>query len=457
MGSNMPGRSVNVTELIDGQRFGRFQFLVALWCGLLVVIDGFDIGTTAYVVPVLAPQWHVSPAGFGPVFLSTLVGVLIGTLTAGPLADRFGRKRVVLGAVVIFGGFELATLAVGAIVPFIAVRFFTGLGIGALMPISIALTAEYAPKRIRTTVTAIMYLGFPIGVGAGGFLAADIIPIYGWQAMFVIGGAIPIVLLPIVGWALPESIRFLVARGRDDNQVAGLLNRLTRSTQFSAADSFTIAEERIQGFPVAQLFTQGRGVNTSLLWVAFFCNLLIIYSLNAWLPTVLKATGVPLATTFRLTGALSWGGVVSILILGPIVDRLGATAVVTCLFIGAAIAVIGIGWADANVTMLAVTIVAAGGCITAGQSFCNILAAALYPTTIRSTGIAWALGVGRAGTMLGPVVGSLLLAAQMAPATILYSTAIPAAIAALAMLALGRRMRRMPTALSAATSKAGNA
>jgi AAHS family 4-hydroxybenzoate transporter-like MFS transporter len=397
----------------------------------------------------------VSPAGFGPVFLSTLIGVLFGTLAAGPLADRFGRKRIALGAIATFGCFELATLLVGAITPFIAVRFLTGLGIGALMPISIALTAEYAPTRIRTTMTAIMYLGFPIGVGTGGFIAAEIIPRFGWQAMFVIGGAAPLILLPLAALALPESIRFLVVRGDRSAEVARLLNKLTRSSDYGAGDDYTIAEERTRGFPVKQLFAEGRGVDTVLLWIAFFCNLLVIYSLNAWLPTVLKATGVPLETSFRLTGSLSWGGVVSILLLGPVVDRLGATGVVTCLFIGAAVAVVGIGWAGGSVPLLAITIIAAGGCITAGQSFCNILAAGLYPTTMRSTGIAWALGVGRAGTMLGPIVGSLMLAAKLAPAAILYSTAIPAAIAAAAILLLGRHMRRAPTPLPALPIESG--
>lgn len=451
----MPGRVVDVTQLIDERGFGRFQLLVAIWCGFLVVIDGFDIGTIAYVVPILAPQWHVSPAGFGPVFLSTLVGVLIGTFAAGPLADRYGRKRVVLNAVLFFGGFELATVLVGAILPFIAVRFFTGLGIGALMPISIALTAEYAPKRIRTTVAAIMFLGFPLGVGAGGFIAAAIIPAYGWQSMFVLGGLVPLLVLPLAAFALPESIRFLVARGGHAAEVARLLNRLTGSRDYSPDDGYTIAEERTQGFPVRKLFTDGRSVDTTLLWIAFFCNLLVIYFLNAWLPTVLKQTGVPLATTFRLTGALSWGGIVSILVLGPLVDRLGAPLVTTGLFLGAALAIVGIGLAGGNVPWLAITIVAAGGCITAGQSFCNILAAALYPTTIRSTGVSWALGVGRAGTLLGPTVGSLMLAAQFAPSTILYSAAVPALIAAAAMVVLGRRMRGAPRAIPAAPGEGG--
>jgi len=450
-------KTVNITALIDERGFGRFQLAVAAWCAGLVIIDGFDIGNIAYVVPVLAPLWGVSPAGFGPVFLSTLVGVFFGTLLAGPLADRFGRKRVVLSAVLLFGGFALATVLVSGIAAFIALRFCTGLGIGALMPISIALTAEYAPKRLRTTVTAIMFLGFPLGVGSGGFIAAEVIPAYGWQAMFVLGGGLPLLLLPFAALALPESIRFLVVRGDRPALAARLLNRLVGRAEFSGDETYTIAEERTRGFPVKQLFADGRGTNTALLWSAFFCNLLVVYCLNAWLPTVLRETGVPLATTFRLTGALSWGGVAAILALGPVVDRLGAPLVVTCLFLGGALCVFGIGLSGSNVTSLAVTIVLCGGCITAGQSFCNILAATLYPTTIRSTGVSWALGVGRAGTLLGPPAGSLMLAAQFTPAAIFFSAALPTVIAATAMVLLGRRIRAPPPLPREAMAASGEA
>ena len=444
------GNVVNVTELIDQGRFGRFQLWVAIWCGALVMIDGFDIGTTAYVVPVMAPLWQLTPAAFAPVFLSTLIGVLIGTLSSGPIADRFGRKCVVIAAALTFGSFEIATIFVEAIGPFITLRFLTGLGIGALMPISVALTAEYAPQRIRTTVTAIMYLGFPMGVGVGGFIAAEIIPTYGWQSMFVIGGVLPIILLAGAIFALPESIRFLVVRGDQNARVAHLLNRLTGDARFTSDDRFMIAEEKTKGFPVKHLFTEGRAVTTSLLWVVFFCNLLVIYFLNAWLPTVLRGSGVPLNDAFRLTGALSWGGIIGILILGPIVDRLGATRVVTCLFLFATMFVIAIGFAGNSIPRLAISIVGCGGCITAGQSFSNVLAAALYPTTARSTGIAWALGIGRAGTLLGPVVGAALLSANVSAQGIFFSAGVPALIAAGAMLLLGRRLRAAKAALAIA-------
>jgi AAHS family 4-hydroxybenzoate transporter-like MFS transporter len=437
----MAGKTVNVTEIIDERGFGRFQLGVTFWCGLLILLDGFDIGTTAYVVPTVAPLWHITPAAFSQAFLSTLVGVLIGTLASGPLADRYGRKKVILLSALTFAIFELATIPVSSLMSFIVVRFLTGLGIGGLMPISIAMTAEYAPRRIRTTVTAIMYLGFPLGVGIAGFAAAELIPVYGWQAMFVVGGALPLLLLPVVIFTLPESIRFLVARGGSPARIATLLNWLTQSTQYDAADQFGIAEEKTAGFTVKELFTEGRAASTVLLWVIFFCNLLVIYFLSAWLPTILSAAGVPIGAASRLTGALSLGGVVGILLLGPLVDKIGATRVVRTLYVAAAICIFGIGFSGDNITLLAITITACGGCITSSQSFSNVLAARLYPTTMRSTGVAWALGIGRAGTLLGPVVGGLMLNAHFDTRTMFFSTAIPAVIAAIAMFILGQRLR----------------
>jgi MFS transporter, AAHS family, 4-hydroxybenzoate transporter len=431
--------TVDITRRIDDGGFGRFQLRVATLCAALVLIDGFDLGAVAYVVPVLAPEWGVKPAAFGAVFVAGLAGVFFGTLFAGPMADLLGRKRVILAAVATFGSFELATAFVTALGGFAALRFATGLGIGALMPISIALTSEYAPKRIRTTVTAIMFLGFPLGVGAAGFIGAEIIPHYGWRSMFLLGGAAPLLLLPVTAVLLPESIRFLVARGERPQQVARLMNRLARAPLFTGADSFTAVEEKTRGFTVKSLFAEGRAVTTTLLWVAFFCNLLVVYFLNAWLPTVLHAAGVPLATSFRLNGANAWGGVAAIVLLGPVVDRFGATRIVPPLFALAALSSIGIGLAGSNVPLLLLACIGAGAGSVAGQSFINILAAALYPTAIRSTGVAWALGVGRGSSTLGPVLGGALLAAQLSAALILYTAAAPALVACGAILLLGRR------------------
>jgi AAHS family 4-hydroxybenzoate transporter-like MFS transporter len=444
------GATVNVTQVIDGGRFGAFQWSVAIWCGVLVTLDGFDNGAIGYVAPVIAQQWGLPMPAFGPIFGAGLFGLMIGALASGPLADRFGRKVIILSSTLIFSVFALATALASSIDQLYVLRFLTGIGVGGLMPNSIAITAEYAPRRIRATVVAIMFLGFPLGAGAGGFIGAALIPSYGWPALFILGGLLPLVLLPMAIFALPESIRFLVARGGQPARIAALLDRLTGKTEFNGLESFVITEERkLPGFTVQHLFSEGRAVNTILLWITFFCNLLVIYYLNSWLPLVLREAGVPLGSTLSLAGALSWGGIVSTLILGPIVDRVGASGVTTVLYIFAAIFVFAIGLSGNSVPLLAITIIGCGACVIGGQSFINVMSAILYPTAIRSTGVGWALGIGRIGAIVGPVVGGYLLAAHFTPKNLFFCIAVPALIAASAMFVLRLRLRGVEKAVPA--------
>jgi MFS transporter, AAHS family, 4-hydroxybenzoate transporter len=444
---------INVSELIDRSRFGAFQWSVAIWCGVLVTLDGFDNSAINYAAPAIAHEWGIAVASFGPVFGAGLFGLMLGALSSGPLADRFGRKSVILVSTLVFSAFALATTQAQSIEQLYILRFLTGLGVGGLMPNSIALTAEYSPRRLRATVVAIMFLGFPLGAGGGGFVASALIPAFGWQALFVLGGTLPLVLLVVALWRLPESIRFLVARGGRPARVAGLLNRLTATPAFTGAETFVIDEQRLRGFSVRHLLTHGRAANTVLLWIAFFCNLLVLYFLGSWLPAVLNEAGVPLEAALRLAGLQALSGIVSTIILGPIVDRLGAPGIVTALFFGVAVFVFAIGLAGASIPLLALTISGVGACAVGSQSFINVMAASIYPTAIRSTGVGWALGVGRIGAIVGPVVGGFLLAAHFSTTSLFFSAAVPALVASLAMFVLGRRLG--PVETSAATLPSG--
>jgi MFS transporter, AAHS family, 4-hydroxybenzoate transporter len=424
------GQTVNVTQVIDGGRFGGFQWMVAIWCFVLVTIDGFDNGAVNFAAPVIVKEWGVAMPSFTSVFGAGLFGLMIGALSSGPLADRFGRKLVLLSSTLIFSVFALATSLVHSIDQLWMMRFLTGIGVGGLMPNSIALTAEYAPKRIRATVVAVMFLGFPLGAGAPGWIGPALIPSFGWQGLFILGGV------------LPESIRFLVNRAGRPNTVAALLNRLTGQRQFNGAEQFVMpADQHLPGFAVKHLLTEGRALNTVLLWITFFCNLLVIYYLASWLPLVMRESGVPLDSALRLGSLSSWSGIVSTLVLGPVVDRLGAPRVCTVLYVLAAAFVFAIGLSGASVALLAITISGAGMCVIGGQSFINVLSAVTYPTAVRSTGVGWALGVGRVGAIIGPVVGGMLIAAHIPPRNMFFMIAIPALIAALAMFILSRRLR----------------
>jgi len=438
------GETVNVTQIIDGGRFGGFQWTVAIWCFVLVTLDGFDNGAINFAAPVITKEWNIAMPAFTTVFGAGLFGLMLGALSSGPLADRFGRKLVLLTSTLVFSAFALATTLVHSIDQLWILRFFTGIGVGGLMPNSIALTAEYAPRRIRATAVAIMFLGFPLGAGGGGWLGPVLIPSFGWQSLFILGGLLPLILLPIAIFVLPESIRFLVNRGDRPNTVAALLNRLSASRQFNGTETFAMpTDQHLPGFAVKHLLTEGRALNTVLLWITFFCNLLIIYYLASWLPLVLRDSGVPLDDALRLGGVVPWAGIVSTIVLGPIVDRLGAPRVVTVLYVIAAVFVFAIGLSGADVTLLAITITGCGMCVIGGQSFINVLSATIYPTAVRSTGVGWALGVGRVGAIIGPTVGGLLLAANIPARTLFFMIAVPALVAALAMFALSLRLKNV--------------
>src|SRR5215469_1031873 len=434
-------QTVDVTQVIDGGRFGGFQWAVAIWCFVLVTFDGFDNGAINFAAPVIVKDWGLAMPQFTTVFGAGLFGLMIGALSSGPLADRFGRKLVLLTSTLIFSVFALATTLAHSIDQLWMLRFFTGIGVGGLMPNSIALTAEYAPKRIRATVVAIMFLGFPLGAGAPGWLGPVIISNFGWQGFFILGGVLPLILLPIAIFVLPESIRYLVHRDRP-NTVAALLNRLTGQRQFDGGEQFTMpADLHLPGFAVKHLLTEGRAFNTVLLWITFFCNLLVIYYLSSWLPLVLRDSGVPLDAALRLGGIVPWAGIVSTLALGPVVDRVGATRVVTVLYVLAAAFVFAIGLSGASIALLSITIIGAGMCVIGGQSFINVLSATIYPTAARSTGVGWALGVGRVGAIIGPAVGGMLLGAHIPARTLFFMIAVPALIAALSMFVLSHRLR----------------
>src|SRR6185312_686775 len=279
---------------------------------------------------------------------------------------------------------------------------------------------------------------------APGWLGPAIISNFGWHGFFILGGVLPLILLPIAIFVLPESIRYLVNRGDRPNTVAALLNRLTAQRQFDGTEQFTMpTDQHLPGFAVKHLLTEGRAFNTVLLWITFFCNLLVIYYLASWLPLVLRDSGVPLDDALRLGSLTPWAGIVSTLVLGPVVDRLGATRVCTVLYVLAAAFVFAIGLSGSSVSLLAITIIGAGMCVIGGQSFINVLSAVIYPTAVRSTGVGWALGVGRIGAIIGPVVGGMLLAAHIPSRSLFFMIAIPALVAALSMFVLSRRLRHV--------------
>ena len=389
-----------------------------LTCAAVLFLDGFDTQAIGYVAPALAKEWGLTKGALGPVFSAGLFGLMIGALVFGPLADRIGRKKIIVFSTLAFGLGALATAFVQDVNTLLAIRFLTGLGLGGAMPNAIAMTSEFNPRRRRATMVMIMFCGFSIGAALGGFLAAALIPQFGWRSVFIVGGVAPLLLVPILALRLPESVRFLALTGQANDRVAQCSRLIGPKTTIAPATLFVVHEPQLAGIPVLHLFRDGRTLVTLLLWVVFFMSLLDIYFLANWLPTVLNDLGASVSAAAAIGSMLQVGGVVGTFALGSIIDRFSFRALALVYFI-AVFAVGAIGQLGHSVVFVTMAIFAAGFCIVGGQIAANALAAAFYPTSVRATGVGWALGIGRVGSIVGPLVGGALLTAKWSTASVI--------------------------------------
>ena len=371
--------------------------------GLAVLMDGFDVQAMGFVAPAVIQAWGVSKASLGPVFGAGLLGMLVGSLALSVLADRVGRRPVMLGATLFFACAMLATARVTTIGELEAIRFVTGLGLGAIMPNAMALAGEHSAAGNRVTMMMLVSCGFTGGAVLGGLVSAAIIPAYGWQSVFYVGGAFPLVLAALMVGGLPESGEFVAQRA-------------ARAKRASA--------------PVAELFHAGRTRTTLLLWAVNFLNLINLYFLANWLPTIATSAGMSMSSAVLLGTMLQVGGVVGTVAMGPVIDRVGFRRVLVPVFAVAAVAIALIGRAGLPAPVLFGVVTVAGLCIIGGQPAVNALAASYYPTSLRSTGIGWSLGIGRVGSILGPTLGGELVRREWSNASIFATVAVPAALSA---------------------------
>lgn len=429
--------SFNVTEFIDARPWGALQRRVAALCAFIAVVDGFDTQIIAYMAPAISTEWGLARGAFGPVFAAGLLGLALGSMSGGAIADRWGRKRVIVLASLFFGAFSLATAWVGELPQMILLRFLTGLGLGAAIPNLIAITAEYAPARNRTLIVTLMFSGFPLGSVAGGILSSVWIPELGWRSLFVLGGLLPI------GWAilmvktLPESPTFLVVSGAPPRRLGELLRRIDPRHH---AKAYVLSDPPSHRSSVVALFQDHRSVMTLLLWVTFFMNLLVMYFFVNWLPTLLSMAGYALSRAIQASTAFNVGGIVGGVVLAAIIRRKGAIPVLSITFVVTGVAIAGISRLE-NAPLLIFPAVFVVGFGVVGAQFClNALAADLYPTASRSTGVGWALGVGRVGSVLGPLIGGILLGLAWKPNDLVFACLGPALLAAVSVHQVGRQL-----------------
>jgi AAHS family 4-hydroxybenzoate transporter-like MFS transporter len=425
--------TVNVRECINERPFGPYQYLVAGLCGLIVFLDGFDTQAIGYVAPAIIKELGVTRASLSPVFSASLIGLMLGALIGGPVSDRVGRRPVLLGGLLFFGIMSLLTVLANSVGSLLVLRLLTGLGLGCVMPNAIALTSEYAPERVRSTAVMVMFCGFSLGAALGGLAAAVLIKDFGWRSVFIAGGVLPLLGAVAVWCWLPESVRFLVLNGGDKRHIATIMQKIDPALSGRAVQ-FVADEHKETKFPVKQLFAEKRTLLTVLLWVVFFMSLMDLYFLSNWLPTVINDAGISVSSAALITAMLQVGGTVGTLVLGRIFDKVSPFRALSFIYLLAAAFIVSVGYAGTSPGALAATIFGAGFCLVGGQIGANALAAKAYPTSIRATGVGWSLGIGRIGSVIGPVIGGMLLSMHWDMRQLFLAGAIPVFIAGVAAL-----------------------
>ena len=428
--------TIDVPAWLEQQKVSRTQILVLVLMTFTTAVDGFDAQMIGYVAPAVIRQFKVLPHDFTAVFALGLTGMLVGSLVIAPLADWIGRRRVLLGSCFFFGVMCVLTAWADSLRSLMVLRFLTGLGLGGSMANAIALTAEYFPARNRAFATMAMFCGFALGATLGGFLAAGLMARFGWPSVFLTGGTLALVLAVALAGVLPESLRYLVLKNGPPARIAAVLQRINPGTVFPVGTRFVVHEEQAAGITVRHLFREGRGLGTILLWIIFFCSLLDIFFLASWLPTVLHDAGLSISVAVIETALFQGGGVVAGLTLGLVIDRAGFLKVLVPVYLGAGIAIAALGFAGTSPGLIMLASFLAGAFVIGGQNSMNVLAAVFYPTYIRATGIGWALGIGRFGSIVGPIVGGILLHAQWGRSSLFMVAAVPAFVAAIAAVVL---------------------
>lgn len=416
-------QTTNIAQLIDSRPLSGMQIRVIIFSGLVVLFDGYDIQTISLAIPSLVADWSLTPPDFKWALTASLVGILLGALFVAPLGDRWGRRTMMIATMALVGVASLCTGFSSTVTELVFWRFLTGVGLGASMPNATALTSEYVPAHRRASLITLMYCNIAFGALIAGFVAPAIIERFDWHGLFYVGGILPLALCLVLLIGVPESVRLLMARRRDDPRITQLITRL--APDVDPRNVQAAPHESVQRKSALELIAPTYRSRTLLLWIIFGLNLFGLYFLINWLPAMLTGAGWSRADALRGGVLLQFGGIVSGLILswcvdhGKTVSSMIAAYLMTALSLGLFLVFPSSSW---GWWMLLFTI----GAGTSGTQFAlNALAAAFYPPIIRATGVGWAVGIGRIGAIVSPLVGGWILGQHLATAAVLGLLAVP--------------------------------
>lgn len=424
---------------LDSQKVSGFLYVVLGLIALLLVTDGFGTQAIGFVAPVIGKAWALKKGAIAGAITMGLVGVMIGACGVTPIADRIGARRILIACALAYGVLMASTALVKDLPSLTWMRFFTGVALGGAMPTGIALVSEYSPTRLRATLVTVAVCGFSIGGALGGFAASLLIARYSWPAVFVVGGVAPILLAPFLYFLLPESLPRVLIGKAGALAMASVGKIAPRWTPAAGPASGETAGDLAHHVPVVGLFQRGDAAPTVLIWVLYFMNLMVLYTLSNYLPTIITGAGMPASTANFATSFYQLAGVPGALICSYLCDKAGSRLVLPAVFLGTSVFCFLLGAAGQNPGLVVGAASAAGLFVVGGQAGANAFVGNYYPSHVRATGIGWALGIGRLGTIFGSVVIGALIGAGADAHSLFELCAIPGLFAAAAIWFVARK------------------
>jgi MFS transporter, AAHS family, 4-hydroxybenzoate transporter len=420
---------IDVTSLIDTRPMGRFQLGIVGLCIGIAFIDGYDLVAISYAAPALRTELHLNPAALGQIFSAALFGAMLGNFICGPLGDVIGRRRIILANTFLFATFTLLTAFAAEFWSLLTVRFICGFGLGVANVSAYALCAEYSPRRKAATSVMAVTAGYSLGAALGGAIAAYIIPYWGWREVFYLGGGAGLAYAIVLAFLLPESIKFLALRPKQEVRLATILAKIAPEAPPRPADSFVISEVEERGFKVQQLFTSGRALMTVLFWVMCFMNIMELFFVQQWLPTLAQSSGHDISSAVSTGSVLQIGALCGALIYSQILERAVNPFVLLAIgFASGGVTFVLLGQATTSVALMMPMVFLIGLTVPGIQIALNGIITVTYPTSIRSTGTSWAIGVGRLGSVVGPLIAGALLSRNYSISAVLTCAALPASL-----------------------------
>lgn len=429
--------AIDVRDLINTGALTRYQQRIILLCFAVVAMDGMDIALMGFIAPALKADWGVTTHQLGIVISAALIGLALGAMFAGPLADRFGRRVVIIASVFFFGLWTLASAFSGNVDQLMLFRFLTGLGLGAAMPNVGTLVAEYAPERKRAFIITVVFCGFTFGAAGGGFAASWLIPHFGWHAVLILGGLLPLVLVPVLIKALPESVRFLLARQAPAEQVRRILVNMAPDDTLKSC-TFVMNESASRQGAAKLVLTKPYLLGSTLLWSGYFLGLFLVYLIGSWLPSLIKDMGMTVAQAALVTAMYQAGGTVGSLFAGWMMDRFNANLALAAIYFTGAIATVTLGFIPPHTLALSLVAFCSGFCLNGANTGMNALSASYYPTHARATGSSWMHGVGRIGAILSAFAGAQMLSMGWTMQDVFTFLGVPAVLTSVMLLVKAR-------------------